>query len=740
MDKIKYLRIQEQGGSFYSQDIPIGVNAADVDMLNGNSLQNTIGNLDHTIDGSITQNLNNHQAAINQLDNKKLNKTDAVNYVHTEVTDWLDDNVTPVGSAVTVDNSLSISGAAADAKITGDEFTDLKDIFLADAKTGSHSIGVYTGLKFGNDDTTVSYGIGAIAVYKIRPYTHVHLTIHYSSSDNVTRNGIGLCNIATPESGTQIRRIGTTQAITEDSTIEFDNSNYNYCYVYFGLTNKVLNADKYIELVITEKIRFNGFIEAPQPVNYDLSTHTLTIPANSRISCGEITYAINNEIRISEITSGRIYYHRDTRAINTNSNNGIYLGVILSTSVTGTHSLPFLNCSNITLNGVSMALYADTTLSVSKAPADAQTVGAEISKLLSYKSSGIEIPKNTNLNDLVRGQYIISSADIARTLTNCPVEVGCRLVHFSSFGGQYQILYRISDSNVYNQWFMYIRKKTSSDSWIPWTKMQLPTYSEYYNKKLSILGDSISTYGGNVSISSGDDPRYADGTWTYAGNKIRYPQSNLLTDVEKTYWKIIMNYTGMIYGVNDSIAGSRCSWNGITENDSEGANKHAACMTRIGHLGENGTPDVILVNIGTNDQGNNVDIGPETDTEKLPSWYDYYASPESYTQEQIEALPVKTFKDAYRTMLVRIMWMYPSAKIICMTVNFRKNTRLDKTDIYNEAIKDVCDMLGVPVIDTRHSGISVFELPTCYGDSTHYNAKGMQLLADTVLKAFMYYV
>lgn len=38
------------------------------------------------------------------------------------VTDWLDENVEPVGSAVVVDSSLSISGAAADAKETGDLF------------------------------------------------------------------------------------------------------------------------------------------------------------------------------------------------------------------------------------------------------------------------------------------------------------------------------------------------------------------------------------------------------------------------------------------------------------------------------------------------------------------------------------------------------------------------------------------------------------------------------------------
>ena len=39
--------------------------------------------------------------------------------IGTEVTDWLTENVDPVGSAVVVDSSLSVAGAAADAKVTG---------------------------------------------------------------------------------------------------------------------------------------------------------------------------------------------------------------------------------------------------------------------------------------------------------------------------------------------------------------------------------------------------------------------------------------------------------------------------------------------------------------------------------------------------------------------------------------------------------------------------------------------
>lgn len=47
--------------------------------------------------------------------------------IETTVTSWLNDNVNPVGSAVIVDNSLSIAGAAADAKTTGDFLSLKKD-------------------------------------------------------------------------------------------------------------------------------------------------------------------------------------------------------------------------------------------------------------------------------------------------------------------------------------------------------------------------------------------------------------------------------------------------------------------------------------------------------------------------------------------------------------------------------------------------------------------------------------
>ena len=71
------------------------------------------------------------------------------------VTAWLDENVDPVGSAVVVDSSLSISGAAADAKATGDGLTDLKNALntLLDNITVAFIQGTINS-QYGTVDTT----------------------------------------------------------------------------------------------------------------------------------------------------------------------------------------------------------------------------------------------------------------------------------------------------------------------------------------------------------------------------------------------------------------------------------------------------------------------------------------------------------------------------------------------------------------------------------------------------------
>ena len=88
------------------------------------------------------------------------------------VSDWLGENVDPVGSAVVVDSSLSVSGAAADAKVVGDEITDLNsnynsnynnvtelntvNIFNKKTTTRGYLIGYGTGQPVASPNYTIS--------------------------------------------------------------------------------------------------------------------------------------------------------------------------------------------------------------------------------------------------------------------------------------------------------------------------------------------------------------------------------------------------------------------------------------------------------------------------------------------------------------------------------------------------------------------------------------------------------
>ena len=54
MEKLKYIRIQ-QGDNQYNGDIPIGVDCKNVDLKNGNNLQETIGDYNYKQQGTFKE-------------------------------------------------------------------------------------------------------------------------------------------------------------------------------------------------------------------------------------------------------------------------------------------------------------------------------------------------------------------------------------------------------------------------------------------------------------------------------------------------------------------------------------------------------------------------------------------------------------------------------------------------------------------------------------------------------------
>lgn len=230
---------------------------------------------------------------------------------------------------------------------------------------------------------------------------------------------------------------------------------------------------------------------------------------------------------------------------------------------------------------------------------------------------------------------------------------------------------------------------------------------QYNGKTLSILGDSISTYLDYIPSE----------------NRSRYPEGDV-DSVDKTYWKKIIDTLGMKLGINESWAGSMVSWDGTTESNDIGKNKYIASTTRISHLGNNGTPDIILIFAGTNDIGHDVEIGEVSDI--------------NYEQD-ITNLPVSNFSEAYMTMIMRVQYHYPDSKILVLTPGFAKYTSYtsytpDRLNQYINKIIEVCEIMGVDIIDTRKIGFNMYNIDDLTIDGLHPNAKGMELLSDSILK------
>lgn len=223
----------------------------------------------------------------------------------------------------------------------------------------------------------------------------------------------------------------------------------------------------------------------------------------------------------------------------------------------------------------------------------------------------------------------------------------------------------------------------------------------YKGKTVSILGDSISTFEGYIPLT----------------HRRRYPQDDLLADVNDTWWMKTLAALGATLGVNDSWAGSTVS-NYRDANESDfGPDAAMASLTRIRNLGANGSPDIIFFFGGTNDAGKMIEKGV-FDPENAPS------SPD------LEAFKWNSFADAYPEAISRLRYFYPNAEIIAMTPSissgYYDNERLSE---FAEMILGICVHYKIKCVDLRKSGITPEMLP----DRLHPNAAGMECIYGAVI-------
>lgn len=273
------------------------------------------------------------------------------------------------------------------------------------------------------------------------------------------------------------------------------------------------------------------------------------------------------------------------------------------------------------------------------------------------------------------------------------------------------------------------RRTWSDDQWGRWEYPNAIT-DGFVGKTVSILGDSVSTYKGYVP--EGEGYRYY-----YNGKK------SGVSSVDQTWWKRLIDQTGMVLCVNNSVSASCC----VSAVDN--GTVSASSDERIEGLtaADGTTPDVILVFMGTNDYGHGVQRG-KWNCDNIP-----------------EKPNERYFSDSYALMLSKIKALYPEARVYCCTlpytsrsVTFRRTTDHNRLSVtrseWNDVIRRIASYYECEIIEFEHCGINGDNLPFysgddavdedgvtgegSYGRGLHPNARGHELLYLEALKHFMY--
>ncbi|MBQ9807108.1 MAG: SGNH/GDSL hydrolase family protein [Clostridia bacterium] len=202
-------------------------------------------------------------------------------------------------------------------------------------------------------------------------------------------------------------------------------------------------------------------------------------------------------------------------------------------------------------------------------------------------------------------------------------------------------------------------------------------------KKLSILGDSVSTYKG-VS-----DDASANSTLLY--NPSHYKGQ---IPLEKTYWRLLMASFGLELCVNNAWSGGTLSGR---DNPDAGVNR-ANRLSRD----DGTTPDIIIVFMGINDLGRRVDAS--------------------------------LFASDYERTLATIKEKYPNAEVCCVNLPDRDPVMKQRTEIFNGIIESAVKAAGERffVADLFHSKLN----NDCYYNNTldglHPDEDGMRMIAEVI--------
>lgn len=277
----------------------------------------------------------------------------------------------------------------------------------------------------------------------------------------------------------------------------------------------------------------------------------------------------------------------------------------------------------------------------------------------------------------------------------------------------FRIVFKNSDNRNYTPAEAYGALAFCGDLWDSiYTDFHTPVYS---GKKLSIFGDSISTYT----------------DWIPSGNATYYTGSNAgVNNVADTWWAKVINALGFDLLINNSWSGRAVS----NVRDSEASHSTDAGYKEANVLAlktEDYDPDVIIIKLGINDFNNGCSLGTYDGSSALPT-------------------DPTLFLDAYAMMLDLIMTNFPLAEVWCCTlmqcersgsVGFPEiNSRGETLSKWNEGIAKLAHAFGAKILHHDQCGITYYNLSTYTGDYTssgsglHPNNAGHSLIANATIR------
>lgn len=196
--------------------------------------------------------------------------------------------------------------------------------------------------------------------------------------------------------------------------------------------------------------------------------------------------------------------------------------------------------------------------------------------------------------------------------------------------------------------------------------------STYAGRKISIIGDSISTF---------DQTGYKiDGYAMY------YPNSTIAY-IDQTWWYKAMMMSGASIEVNASYSNSRVT----SYTDLPDFYERCSLL---------GNPETIFVELGTNDSTNNVDLGN----------YDFTTAYQSLSET--------TFRTAYIKGIKALQATYPNAEICAVILKMDNG--------YASSIKTICKRLNVRYFECN-------DYASSDQNQRHPNVLGMRQIASAAL-------